>query len=327
MVMVVFGEVFGNHIPWGGAMGLSSTDWTALGSIFTAIAAIIALLVGILPYRQQNRLARATALRGLVRTVLHDSQEIYDLTAYASSVIPDAQVRAFRAQLGLTATADDFRKFFFTDRSVLVATSFIGASLDSPAYTRLNELWNDIDRTSAELPGRLRILYDAAALIVSDSQQICFPDASVGIAYEMAGDGEFMARCQDINNIDILVITLSQELVKRTHSGSFQKAEACLDHGRSFVDSLAGTVQDLRDARLRDLSSDRTSDWSDLLAYGDASWPLRRARGEEVPEDDHYAQRLDNVGRLMHEVQAKISAPAASDLEKQFIEWQEAYAK
>ena len=69
------------------------------GAIFTAIAAFVALGVGIVPYRQQNRLARATALRGLVRTVLHDSKDVDDLTVYASSVIPDAQIRAFRGQL------------------------------------------------------------------------------------------------------------------------------------------------------------------------------------------------------------------------------------
>jgi len=116
-------------------MGLSSPDWTAVGSIFTAVAALIALGVGVLPYRQQNRLARATALRGLVRTVLHDSQEIYDLTVYASSVISDAQIRAFRVKLGQTADADTFLRYFFSrddDSSVgasTVATSFIDTAV------------------------------------------------------------------------------------------------------------------------------------------------------------------------------------------------------
>jgi len=305
-------------------MGLSSTDWTALGSIFTAITAIVAFFVGIVPYRQQSRLARATALRGLVRTVLHDSQEIYDLTAYASSVISDAQVRAFREQLGATATANDFLRYFFTGRPVLVATSFIGACLESPSYVRLNELWNEIDRTSAELRGRLRILYDAATLIIRDSQTICFPDASIEIASEMASDSQLMARCRGVNNIDTLVIILSQELVARLHSGSFKEAEARLEHGRAFIDSLAGTIRELSDSSLRDLASDRASDWSDLLAYGAVSAPPRGIP-VEAPEDDPYTQRLENIEQLMHALRARIPVQAADDLEAKFTEWQKAY--
>lgn len=314
----------------GGVMGLSPTEWTALGAIFTAIAAFVALGVGIVPYRQQNRLARATALRGLVRTILHDSQDIYDLTVYASSVIPDAQIRAFRRQLGETVTADDFRRYFFTDCAILAPTSFIGASLDSPAYSRLSALWNDIDWTSAELRGSLRILYDAAALIISDSQEICFPDTSIDIAIEMAKDGHLRDKCEKIDNIDALVLILSQELSRRMHIGQYESKLKRLDDGRSFVESLASTIRDIKDRSLRGLASESFSDWPEcltpeLLPHGQTP-AIGRAHGKALA-DDSEKRNLDDIDKLMKQVKRKIPVKAASDLEERFIKWRRAYAK
>jgi hypothetical protein len=318
-------------LPWqphllGGAMSLSSTDWTALGSIFTAVAAFIALGVGIVPYRQQNRLARATALRGLVRTVFHDSQEIYDLTVYASSVIADAQVRAFRRQLGETATVADFLRYFFTDRAALAATSFVGACLDSPAYSRLNVLWNDIDGTSAELRGPLRILYHAAVLITSYSQTICFPTTSITIAQqEMASDSALEAKCKGIHNMDTLVLVLSQELNRKIHIQPYDGVANRLEHGRSFVESLASTIRSVSDRSLRDLASESASDWSELMAY--EGMPGTSWTREETPTDNSEEGNLDNIDQLMKQVKPRIPVKAAGNLEEQFIKWQEAYAK
>jgi len=313
-------------------MGLSSTDWTAVGSIFTAVAALIALGVGVLPYRQQNRLARASALRGLVRTVLHDSQEIYDLTVYASSVISDAQIRAFRSKLGQAATAETFRAYFFangvhfsTSGSSTITTSFIEACLASPAYSRLNLLWNDIDRTSAELRGPLRILYHAAALIIKDSQEVCFPPTGVTIAQEMARDRDLMRRCYHIGDVDTLMLILSTEMARRLHGEPYQDSIDRLDRGNSFIEDLADAVRDMKDQSLLRLSPRKMAGRKIRLP---SSWPaLRRAKGAKAAlandkEKDHYA----NITELLGKMKPQLSETIATSLEAQLVKWQENYS-
>lgn len=290
-------------------MGLSSTDWTAIGSIFTAVAALIALGVGIFPYRQQSRLTRASALRGLVRTVRHDSQEIYDLTAYESSVICDAQIRNFRLKLGPNATADTFRAYFFADGTHFrpsgastITTSFIEACLASPAYSRLNLLWNDIDRTSAELRGLLRVLYHAAALMIEDSQSICYPPTGVTIALEMANDQDLMRRCHHIGNLDTLMLILSTELTRRLHIKQYEDSIDRLDKGNTFIEELTDAVRDMKDKSLFRLS------------------PRKMTLADDTDED-HFASIAELLGKMKRRLPEKIAA----SLEEQLAEWRENY--
>ncbi len=235
-------------------------------------------------------------------------------------------------QLGETATVGDFQRYFFAEHAALAATSFIEASLDSSAYSRLSMIWNDIDRASAELHGSLRILYDAATLIIKDSQEICFPDTSIIIAHQMADDHELMEKCQSIDNIDTLTLVLSKELSARLHSEPYENVINRLDYARSFVEIIAGAVRDMKDHSLRSLASESLSSWSDFLAYEDWSeflasegTPAIGRAHEDTPTDDSVRLNLDNIDRLMIRVKPKIPKKSANDLQAQFIKWQKAY--
>jgi hypothetical protein len=311
-------------------MGLSSTDWTAVGSIFTAVAALIALGVGVLPYRQQSRLARASALRGLVRTVLHDSQEIYDLTIYASSVISDAQIRAFRSKLGQAVTSDTFRAYFFANGvhskngASTVTTSFIEACLASPAYSRLNLLWNDIDRTSAELRGLLRILYHASALIIEDSQEVCYPTVGPTISHEMARDRDLIRRCRHIGDVDVLMLILSTELTRRLHEKPYKGSIDRLDKGNSFIDDLANAIRDMKDRPLLRLIPRNTTGRKIRLP---SSWPvLGKAKEPKMAyAGDKKKDHFSIIAELLEKMKPQLPEAIATSLEAQLVKWQENY--
>jgi hypothetical protein len=96
---------------------LAATDWTAVESLSTAVAAAIALiavLVTLWVYSRQNRLARAAAIRSLMGAVLRDSGQIYYLTFGSAIEVAESGVREFRNKLGSSADADTFRKYFVT---------------------------------------------------------------------------------------------------------------------------------------------------------------------------------------------------------------------
>jgi hypothetical protein len=139
----------------------AATNWTAVGSLSTfgaAAVALVAVLVTLWVYSRQNRLARVAVIRSLMAVVLRSSGQIYSLTLESAIVMAESEVRAFRDKLGSSADADTFRKYFFQqDYYFVVWSSVIAGYVTSPAYSRLSDLWDEIDKASAELRGTLKI--------------------------------------------------------------------------------------------------------------------------------------------------------------------------
>src|SRR5580704_3747099 len=192
-----------------------NVNWTAVGSVFTAIAAIAAI-GGILPalyvYRRQDRLSRGSAVRREMRSVLNGCKDIESLTAMSISAIVDMQVRTFRKRLGPSATANTFRTNFFAEGNFVIWSAYQEACWESPAFSRLSDLWTSVDRASSDLRGALQIFYYATRLVVGASLAMCFPNSSLLILEQMRNDSKLKDQYITIENLDELTLTVSTQL-------------------------------------------------------------------------------------------------------------------
>jgi len=205
-------------LKYGGVrLKLAVIDWTAVGSIATAgtgIIALVAIFPAVLIYRGQNRAASITAIRTLTETVLRDSKQIYELTLDSVVAISGAQIQAFRNQLGQSATADTFRKYFYKETGSVLGSAFLEGSLVSPAYGRLSQLWVEIDQASARFRGVLRILFYAAGIIGGNSRAACYPFFSYSLADDMRRDPDVRASYQDTKDLDELTLAVAADLAR-----------------------------------------------------------------------------------------------------------------
>jgi hypothetical protein len=246
---------------------LAAPDWTAVESLSTAVAAgiaAVAVLVTLVMYGRQNRQARAAAIRSLMGVVHRDSRQIYDLTFDYEEELAESGVQEFRKKLGASATADIFRKYFFQsgDKTpFVVGTAFMAGYAASPAYSHLSKLWDEIDKASADLRGKLKIFNYSAKLMVDTSMDACYPRLSSALAGEMKDDPALTASYAGIGNLDELTLAVATKLALRLREELGQGWGYRLDDMREFVADLYAIIGDMTDRSILKLTSDRKFDW------------------------------------------------------------------
>ena len=285
-------------------MVLLAVDWTAIGSVSTAIAAIAAF-IGIVPalyvYRRQSRQSMASDIRKLVRRISNTSREIGSATGMSVAAIVDAQVSAIRQKLGSSATADTFRAVFFDEGNFVLWSAYQEACWQSPAYSHLNELWTTIDRDSSELRGAFRILYYVTRLVVAASTAMCFPSSSLRILELMRHDPEVKRRYSSMDNLDELTLAVSSELGMRVMDVWRMGFQDRLSYGQRFAEDLSNALSNLSDSSILKLAL------------------------KEFDELSGDAISVDGVGELLPLLERIVPSPVLKELRSQVPQWQETY--
>jgi hypothetical protein len=246
---------------------LVAPNWPAVESLSTAVAAGVAavtVLVTLFVYSRQNRLARAAAIRSVMGIVLRDSGQIHDLTFDSSDELADSGVREFRRKLGSSADADMFRRNFFQpgeEGHFVVGSAFMAGYLASPAYSRLSKLWDEIDKASADLRGKLRVFNYSAKLMVDTSMDACYPRLCSTLAEEMRGYPELAAGYQYIGNLDELVLAVATRLGRTLRQELGTGWPYRLYEMKKFVEDLYAVIGEMTDRSMLKLTSDRKFDW------------------------------------------------------------------
>ena len=167
-------------------------------------------------------------------------------------------------------------------------------------------------------------MYHASALIVKDSQKICFPPTGVIISQEMARDGDLKRRCHCIRNVDMLMLIMSTELTRRLHGEPYKDSMDRLDQGNSFIENLADAVRDMKDQSLLRLSPRKMAGRKIRPL---SRWPaLSKANGTRVtPVNDEEKDHLASIAELLGKMRPQLPEMIAISLEAQLEKWQENY--
>jgi hypothetical protein len=303
---------------------LAAINWTAVGSVSTAVAAVIALIAifaTLWVYRRQNRLARAAAIRALMAAILRDSRQIHDLTLDFALDMAGSEVRAFRNKLGSSADADTFRKYFFQKDGFVIGSSFMTGYVASPAYSRLSDLWNEIDQVSAELRGMLKILYYAAKLIAGTSLHACYPKRSISLANKMSRDSKLADSYEGITNLDVLTLDVATTL-ERELNEDLKPSVGRLYYMASFVEDLYAVINNMTDRSVLRLSSGRRLDGYCFSAV--SATPLAPAASTSItPEEDEGHIRL--IEKLLTDLRPLVHAEEFAKLRNHIEMYKKTY--
>jgi hypothetical protein len=212
-------------------------------------------------YRRQNRLARAAATRALIGVVLRDSRQIYYVTLESAIEVAESGIRAFRKKLGSSADACTFRRYFFQKNNFVVWSSFMTGYMASPAYSRLSNLWDEIDQASSELRGALKILHYSAQVIAENSRRACQPTVSFILAPSLvvtASVSSFQIRHGRVGTRQLGIVPYFFD--KKLHKVLDPNMQR-LEYMVSFVEGIYAVISEMTDRSVLSLSSDRKPDW------------------------------------------------------------------
>jgi hypothetical protein len=300
----------------------AAADWTAIGSISTAIAAVIALvgaLITLLVYRVQNRSSRAVATRELIRAVLRDSRQIVTLTRDSVTETAELQVREFRKRLGGSADVATIHKYFFEDDEAVLWSSFLGGYVASPAYSLLNHLWDEIDQSSTQLRGELGIFYYPAEIIIYNSQRAWHPLLSFGLAEGMRNDAQLKMFWQNITDPDTLTLTLAATL-ERKLVGGLESIVDRIEFMTCFVEDLWKEINKMSDRSLLRIAADRKFDWHCLTMVranspgSPASAPITSDPPRVQPVDKRSAPEVSKSMAAWNSIRATQESREKGDL-------------
>jgi hypothetical protein len=267
---------------------LAATDWSAVESLSTfgaAVVAAVTVLVTLWVYSRQNRMARAANIRSLMGAVFRDSGQIVYLTFGSAIEVAESGVHEFRNKLGSSADADTFRKYFFVQQDDefhwVVYSAFTAGYVASPAFSRLSGLWDGMDKASAELRGKLKIFNYAAKLVADASIDACYPTLSFNLVQEMRRDRGLADSYKKITNLDELTLAAATKLGQMLHDDLGPGWVIRLRELVRFVEELYAAITDMTDRSVLKLTSDRRFDWH-CLSMVSASPASTTASGPAV---------------------------------------------
>ncbi len=329
-------------------MRSTAANWEAIGSLSTAVAAAIALL-GIFPtlwvYRRQNRQARAVAVRALIGAILRDSRQIYYLTRDSVVEVPESQIRAFRNKLGDSANTDTFCTNFLKVGGFVTWSAFMAGYATTPTYSLINHLWNEIDPSSSELSGKLKIFRYLVEIIENNSRRAWLPLLSYSLAGELASKPEVRKSWREITDLDTLTLEvttrLQQELVKVLRPDIVKRIEYMV----LSVEDLCGAINKMSDRSVLRLSTDQKFDWDGLIVVSTAPSVPRAIRHKDPAadegsataatkawneireeEEDQEWEDLAEIDKLLKDLEPEVPANIFTKLQGQISMCRETYS-
>jgi hypothetical protein len=226
---------------------LSGNDWTAIGSLGTAVAALIAL-GSLLVARQTRQAAEAAQIRERVQAFATKIQHLFALLKDGSPLISAAWHTAcsLRTQAGKQATGDSLRRLIGDSSSAVTAA--IEGWASSPSSAELRALLAELIASDRGLSGHLSLFSPTAELvrgIVSDgySDTLFIKLLTGEPAHQFASENPH-------DDLDGLTRSLAAHLQGNASAYFMLRYESALESIQSFVDIAASAIGDLESASL-----------------------------------------------------------------------------
>jgi hypothetical protein len=255
-------SVDSTHPYFGGGgrikMELLATNWEAVGSVATGIAAVAAF-AGLLPafivYHRQDRRDRATIIRQRIQFIAAQQRQVLISIQVAFPTIIDRQISEFRHSLGTSATSADFLDAIFNNNALFL-TSAMDSCLSSVAYSRMNDLWNQINQKASEFRGAFRIFSYACYLLTLEPYRVCSAGFSQNIIASMKAN-KVPETLEDSDNLDALTNKLRTMQVRVATQIFLARSRDQIQQASLFVSQLAEATLNLEDISLLKLSRKR----------------------------------------------------------------------
>jgi hypothetical protein len=240
-------------------MHISAVDWTAVGSISAATAAIAAFLTILITVggsylrNIRNKVATAQQIRQSIQFINAQQEQVLRSIEQGLPAIIDMQMRGFRERFGSTVTSSYFLDQLFNNYPLFRASA-MDSNLSSTAYSRMTEIWNEIDTKAREFRGALRVFSYACGLLIREPYSLSDPSFMTSILDIMAQRG-VPASLSEVENLDQLVNELLSEQVQLATKWFSEVSQQKILQGNLFIGILADMALSLPDSRLLKLSS------------------------------------------------------------------------
>jgi len=278
-------------------MGLLAVNWDAIGSVATGLAAVAAFL-GIVPslyvYRRQDRRDRETTIVQRIQVIAAETDRVQPLIQLAFPTVMDSQVRQLRQNLGDSVTSAEFLDALFNS-SALFLTSGMEGNLSSAVYTRMNDLWDQINQTSAEFRGALRIFYYACYGLTLEPYAICTPTFTKNILDSMKKTGA-VEPYHAVANLDTLTNQLLTTVITVGTQIYLARSDGQIEQAARFVSELSEITLNLPEGVLLKLSRKRVATPSPTQDVRTKVELALRDLSPEIPEQS-LAQLRDRLAK------------------------------
>jgi len=285
-------------------MELLATNWEAIGSVATGIAALAAF-AGLLPasiiHYRQYRHDRATIIRQRIQFIAAQHEQVLISIQVAFPTIIDRQIRQLRDSLGASATPADFLDAVFNNNALFL-TSAMDTCLSSVAYSRMNDLWNQINQKASEFGGAFRIFFYACHLLTIEPYRVCSATFSGNIIASMKAN-KVPETLEDSDNLDALTNKLRTMQVQVATQIFMASSRNKIQQASRFVSELAEATLNLQDVPLLKLSRKKIIDPSS---------------DQKIHNEIYF---LDKIDESIHDLMPELPNAALVQLRETLKEW------
>jgi hypothetical protein len=234
--------------------------------------------------KQNEDQDRAAGIRQDIQFLHGQQTQVLPSIESGILAIIDRQIREFRHHLGSTATPECFLDRIFDDQALFKASA-MDSNLSSTTYSRMNDLWGEINLKALEFRGALRIFWYACAALTEDSRHLCAPDFTISILKTMARRGERRSLSK-IDSLDELVNRLISDEVDEIQqaTGQFKAVTNRIAQGSVFLGMLTDKAFCLSDDGLVNLSKKNVPQPGVSLLKTDPSKAISTSMDHLMPE-------------------------------------------
>jgi hypothetical protein len=260
-------EGFGQIIPGSGRRGtdvtrmkvLAAVNWTAVGSVATgvaAIAAFLAIVATVAVYYLQSRGDKVAAIRRNLQFLHGQQAQIVPSIKSGLLAIIDRQIRGFRERLGPGAMPSYLLDELFgsgqssRDRLLFLASA-LDSNLSSTAYSRMSDIWDELNMKARDCRGALRLFAFACQVLTWESRRLCDPETTIGLLDIMAkrGDRDALSKIDSTDELANRLLSDQIELAKELVGDSQGEIER-IGQGCFFIGMLADVILRLSDKKV-----------------------------------------------------------------------------
>jgi hypothetical protein len=229
------------------SIALSSSDWTAVGSIGTALAALVAL-GSLLVARRKSRDEEAAQFRQRVQTFVVGVQPLLELLRDGSPLISAAwqAARSLRTQAGEEPTADSLRSLIGDSPAALTA-SVEGWGSSRPA-AELRKAFAELKASGRELPGHMSLFWPVVVLLQNMVDDAYSNRLFIRLLTDTPAE-HFISEHRD-DDLDGLTRSIATHLHGNSAMYFTVRYEAALDAIQAFVEIAGEGFADLDTAAL-----------------------------------------------------------------------------
>lgn len=296
----------------------SLTLWmTAIGSIATAVAAIVALVTFIAALRQrQAEILRETAnsIRKNLFTIVQESEGLYDVLRSGNPLLIGAHEVAaeYGQRLGPSATPEDFWRYLGKDDQLMLSVSVNGWHR-AKQTDMVDESVRRLKNSSTSFRGNLSVIRYAIELLDRIINDAYSPMIFVTILQKASDIAMRQYRAE--TSLPALVNSLSNELMSSSAGYFAARYYNSIRLIKEFIESMSYSISDLDDAEIVSVTKDKTREIERMPYITDKMRTLLE-KMEGPLTDEAFKELTTLIDKIEHSISKESAASELTSLYK-----------